>query len=227
MVRLSVDLLAKCPKYTNPLKEKEVEIRGHKIPEIENLGVLEDAFDSIDLSDNEIKRLCNFPILKRCTTLILHNNHINSFGPNLGTSLPSLRNLMLQNNQFRELSDLSNLSGLPNLERISLVDNVVTKHPDYRLFVIAQLPNLKQLDFCKVKPAEREAAVKKFGKPMAQVHTAEDMEMADMEEAAPAAPVKMTDEEKAEIVAAIENATLDNIKDLESRLPPPPQCINH
>ena len=43
---------------------------------IENLGATLDQFDSIDLSDNDIRKLDGFPFLKRLRTLILNHNPI-------------------------------------------------------------------------------------------------------------------------------------------------------
>ncbi len=37
--------------FINPVKERELDLRGLKIPLIENLGVTQDQFDSIDLCD--------------------------------------------------------------------------------------------------------------------------------------------------------------------------------
>ncbi len=41
----------------NPLQDRELDLRGYKIPMIENLGVAQDQFDAIDFSDNEIRAL--------------------------------------------------------------------------------------------------------------------------------------------------------------------------
>ncbi len=41
----------------NPLQDRELDLRGYKIPMIENLGVAQDQFDAIDFSDNEIQAL--------------------------------------------------------------------------------------------------------------------------------------------------------------------------
>lgn len=49
---------------------------GYKIPEIENLGATGDQFDTIDFSDNDIRRLDGFPYLKRLKCLLLNNNRI-------------------------------------------------------------------------------------------------------------------------------------------------------
>lgn len=52
----------------------------------------QDQFDTIDLSDNEIVKLENFPLLNRLGTLIINNNRITRINPNIGgkhsTSVP-------------------------------------------------------------------------------------------------------------------------------------------
>ncbi len=45
------------PQFTNPLREREIKLRAFKIPAVENLGATQDQFDTIDLSDNEIRKL--------------------------------------------------------------------------------------------------------------------------------------------------------------------------
>ena len=49
---------------------------GYKIPVIENLGATLDQFDIMDFSDNDIRKLDGFPLLKRLKTLLLNNNRI-------------------------------------------------------------------------------------------------------------------------------------------------------
>ena len=44
---------------------------GYKVPVIENLGATLDQFDTIDLTDNEIRKLDGFPLLNRLSTLLL------------------------------------------------------------------------------------------------------------------------------------------------------------
>ena len=56
-MRITPDLVAACPQFTNPLREREIKLRACKIPAIENLGATQDQFDTIDLSDNEIRKL--------------------------------------------------------------------------------------------------------------------------------------------------------------------------
>jgi U2 small nuclear ribonucleoprotein A' len=135
-------------------------ILGHKIALIENLGVTRDSFDSIDLSDNEIRKLESFPLLKRLQNLYLNNNHLSSIDPAVGNSLPNLETLILTNNYIRELDQLEPLKNFKNLKTLSLLDNLVTKRDNYRLYVINLIPSLKTLDFQKIKKQERERAEK-------------------------------------------------------------------
>ena len=55
------------------------------------------------------------------------------------------------------------LAALLSLKTLSLVDNKVTKVENYRAFVISLLPNLKILDFQKIKPREREEVEAAYG----------------------------------------------------------------
>lgn len=49
---------------------------GYKIPVLENLGATLDQFDTVDFSDNEVRKLDGFPLLKRLKTLLMNNNRI-------------------------------------------------------------------------------------------------------------------------------------------------------
>mmetsp|Transcript_2421 Transcript_2421/g.3178 ORF Transcript_2421/g.3178 Transcript_2421/m.3178 type:complete len:249 (+) Transcript_2421:81-827(+) len=162
MVRLTADLILNSPSYFNPLKEREIQLRGNRIPAIENLGATQDQYDCIDLSDNEIAKLENFPQLNRLRTLFLNNNKISKVAPNMGENLPNLDTLILTNNQLHNLADLDALAHLPQLQRLSLLDNPVTKKQHYRLYTIHVLPHLRLLDFRKIKQKERQAAQRLF-----------------------------------------------------------------
>jgi U2 small nuclear ribonucleoprotein A' len=162
MVRLTVDLIERSPQFVNPLKQRELDVRGNKLPMIENLGATEDQFDTIDISDNEVTVLGNFPQMKRLHSLLCNNNKICKFDDTLGTTIPGLQSLILTNNRVTSLGDLSNLQMLANLHTVSLLGNPVTKHPQYRAFIINLLPNLATLDFSKVKEKERLAASRYF-----------------------------------------------------------------
>jgi len=166
MPRLTADLILRAPSFINPVKERQLDLRGKMISAIENLGATQDQFDTIDFSDNEIGKLENFPLLQRLQTILLHNNHIGKIATGLGESLPKLDTLILTNNRLVNLSDLDPLSELTSLRTLSLIDNVVTKKPYYRLYIIHKLPNLRLLDFKKIKEKERVESVKMFGQPL-------------------------------------------------------------
>ncbi|OAY80466.1 U2 small nuclear ribonucleoprotein A' [Ananas comosus] len=144
MVRLTADLIWKSPHFFNAIKERELDLRGNKIAVIENLGATEDQFDTIDLSDNEIVKLENFPHLNRLEFL------------------PKLHTLVLTNNRLVNLVEIDPLASLKNLQFLSLLDNNITKKPNYRLYVIHKLKHLRLLDFKKVKQKERIEAGKLF-----------------------------------------------------------------
>ena len=162
-MRLSADMIARSPAFFNAMKDRELDLRGNKIAVIENLAATQDQFDSLDLSDNEIRKLECLAVLPRIKMLLFNNNQINRVAENLGRAFPNLQTLVLTNNRFATLKELEPLAALPSLTMISLVDNPVTKQPHYRAFLIAMLPNLKVLDFQKVKPPERAAAEATYG----------------------------------------------------------------
>jgi hypothetical protein len=49
---------------------------GNRLQVIENLGMTQDEYEAIDLSDNEITVVENFPVLKRLLSLFVCNNHV-------------------------------------------------------------------------------------------------------------------------------------------------------
>jgi len=168
-------MIARSPAFLNPLKDREIDLRGNKIAVIENLASTQNQFDAIDLSDNEIRKLECLAVLPRLKMLLINNNRINRIADGLGRAFPSLETLVLSNNLIGTLKELEPLAAMPTIEMLSLVDNPVTKQANYRPFLISLLPRLKVLDFKKVKPIEREAAEAKFGaatQPAKQQHKA-------------------------------------------------------
>ncbi|XP_036443080.1 U2 small nuclear ribonucleoprotein A' [Colossoma macropomum] len=170
MVKLSAELIEQAAQYTNPVRDRELDLRGYKIPVLENLGATLDQFDTIDFSDNEIRKLDGFPLLKRLKTVLMNNNRICRIGENLEQSLPNLKELVLTSNNIQELGDLDPLASVKTLTLLSLLRNPVTNKKHYRLYVINKLPQIRVLDFQKVKLKERQEAEKMFkGKRGAQL----------------------------------------------------------
>ena len=63
----------------------------------------------------------------------------------------------------RTPQDLENLRCLTKLKRLVVVDNGVSKIPDYRLRIIKALPQVKMVDFTRVTERDREAAMADAG----------------------------------------------------------------
>ncbi|PWN37568.1 L domain-like protein [Meira miltonrushii] len=157
-MKLTPELISRSETSLNTLKDRQLDLRGHKIPAIENLGVTRDQNDTIDLTDNDIRTLTNFPNLFRLHTLILSNNLVNRIDKRLANSLPNLNTLVLTNNALAELSALTHLGRFPKLEFLTLMGNPVTRKQHYREFVVWRCKSLRVLDFQRVKQAERARA---------------------------------------------------------------------
>ncbi|KAL1488544.1 hypothetical protein ABEB36_015008 [Hypothenemus hampei] len=158
MVKLTAELIQNSMQYMNPVKDRELDLRGYRIPEIENLGATGDQFDTIDFSDNDIRKLDGFPLLKRLKCLLLNNNRIVRIGDNLEENIPNLESLILTGNQIEDLGDIQPLSSLDKLSSLSLLHNPITAKQHYRLYLIYKLPQLRLLDFKKIKEKERDEA---------------------------------------------------------------------
>lgn len=162
MVKLTPELIEQAYQYTNPVRDRELDLRGFKIPVIENLGATLDQFDTLDLSDNEIRKIDGFPLLKRLKCLMVNNNRVVRIAEHLEENLPNLESVIFSNNNLQELGDIDPLSTVKTLSSISLLRNPVATKKYYRLYVIHKLPTVRLIDFQKVKLREREAAAKMF-----------------------------------------------------------------
>ncbi|XP_030762690.1 U2 small nuclear ribonucleoprotein A' [Sitophilus oryzae] len=158
MVKLTAEIIQNSLQYINPVKDRELDLRGYRIPEIENLGATGDQFDTIDFSENDVRKLDGFPYLKRLKCLMLNNNRIVRIGEHLEEYIPNLESLILTGNQIEDLGDVEPLTSLEKLTTLSLLHNPVTAKQHYRLYIIYKLPQLKLLDFRKIKMKEREEA---------------------------------------------------------------------
>ncbi|XP_062134671.1 probable U2 small nuclear ribonucleoprotein A' [Drosophila sulfurigaster albostrigata] len=162
MVKLTPELINQSMQYINPCRERELDLRGYKIPQIENLGATLDQFDTIDLSDNDLRKLDNLPHLPRLKCLLLNNNRILRISDGLEEVAPNLNSLILTGNNLQELSDLEPLTGFKKLETICLLINPVSTKPNYREYMAFKFPQLRLLDFRKIKQKDRQAAQEFF-----------------------------------------------------------------
>jgi len=163
-MRITLDLLQQASQSLNPANQRQILLRGMKIPNIENFGGTNDAYECIDLSDNDLIKLGNFPPLKRLRTLLLMNNRISRIAEDAFHPLSGLISITLTGNKLEKLVDLEPLTKLKTLERLSLLENPVVKVKHYRPYMINKCSkNLRILDFNRIKDKERKAAGLLFG----------------------------------------------------------------
>lgn len=162
MVKLTPELLAQASAGLNPVKERQLDLRGYKIPAIENLGVTKDQHDAIDLTDNSITILGNLPLLKRLRTLLIANNRTTSISPSIHLSVPNLTTLVLTGNAILELGDLEPLKELKKLQYLSLLGNPVREKKWYREWLAWRIPSLRVLDFQRIRDKERQTGKSVF-----------------------------------------------------------------
>jgi len=219
-MRLTAHLISQCPQFVNCVREWELDCRGNRIPLIENLGSTEDQFDTLNLCDNEIGKLDNFPKLLRLKTLLCCNNRIARIDASIVESLVHLRSLVLTNNHLKHLADIDVLAECKELHSIVLVDNDITKKRHYKHYVIFKLPQVKFLDFQKIKTADRDAAKRVFaGKAGERLHAEIQAARTFMPGEGMPGENRLTEDQINEIKAAINKATtIDEVNRLEKAL---------
>jgi len=161
-MKLTPELIQSVPSHLNPVKERQLDLRGFKIPAIENLGITKDQHDAIDFTDNSITVLGNIPLLRRLRTLLLANNRITSISASLHLSVPNLTTLVLTNNNVAELGDLEPLKDVKGLKYLSLMGNPVKEKKWYREWLAWRIPGLRVLDFQRIRDKERQTAKSVF-----------------------------------------------------------------
>lgn len=157
-MRLSVELIQQANSNTNPIGEYELLLRSYNILYIENLGITLDYYNCIDLSHNNITKLNNIPTLYKLYTLLLSYNNINYIDYNIYQSLPNITTIVLTHNNIDNINILKPLQQCKSLTSLILFDNPICNITNYRLTIIALLPQLKLLDMNKIKPNERKQA---------------------------------------------------------------------
>ncbi|KND02597.1 uncharacterized protein SPPG_03053 [Spizellomyces punctatus DAOM BR117] len=227
MVKLNYDVLVTAPSYLNAVKDRELDLRGLKIPQVENLAITKDSHDVVDLTDNDLRRLDGFPLMKRLKALMVSNNRITRIDLDLAKQLPNLNTLILNNNHIEELGDLDPLGNFEHLECLSLMDNPVATKKYYRSYVIHRCPKVRILDFRKIREKERRDAAQLFsgaeGTKLAATLSAKGraktFEPGEVLKKAARPYQGPSPEEAAKIREAIKNAkTLDEVTRLEKLL---------
>merc|ERR1711933_243502 len=87
------------------------------------------------------------------------SNRISRISEDCFDPIKGLVSVCLTGNKLEKLVDLEPLTKLKNLERLSLLDNPVTKVKHYRPYMISKCSKtLRILDFNRIKDKERKAA---------------------------------------------------------------------
>lgn len=89
--------------------------------------------------------------------LDLQNNYLQKLDPSL-LAFKNLKTLYLQGNYISDLQELQLLQDLPNLRNLSVHSNPLAYIKDFRLFIIALLPELRKIDTVLVSHKERDNA---------------------------------------------------------------------
>ena len=131
-MRITAELLSRAEQRTNPVDERELVLAGLGIVAIENLSAfpqIDVTFDCLDLSNNRLLALENFPRLHRITTLLVPGNRLERVDAhNLRQNLPQLKNLSAGHNHLASLAQVAALAkACPQLEFLDLTGNPVTR----------------------------------------------------------------------------------------------------
>jgi U2 small nuclear ribonucleoprotein A' len=101
----------------------------------------------------------SFAVSRTCVTVVDWNCLMNlnctlyfrRIAEGLELCLPNLETLVLTGNLILELADLDPLANIKSLRTLSLLHNPVTTRQHYRLYVTFRLPQIRLLDFRKIK----------------------------------------------------------------------------
>lgn len=233
-MRLAGKLPSEPPVVINPEKMCTLQLRSLRIPNIEDLGTIQDVFEVIDLTDNHLTDFGGFPVLNRLRVLLAAGNIIISINDNsLADKLPHLNSLSLINNRISKFSDVKALSDFKELKNLALLGNSIRDLDNYRYFMIWLIPSLKVLDFKKVKQKEVEEAKNLFGPHKSKPNEAalsllaesnnsppevDSQDQSTKAAVVPEAPT-LSDERKAELLEKLLSAhSLEEIEEIEAEL---------
>lgn len=215
-MRLTSLVIDSSPRVINPEGKLTLQLRSLQIPFIENLGITEDKYDVIDLTDNEIIELGGIPLnFTNLLVLLLGNNYVTTIG-----QLPQcLQTISLMNNNIKSF-DVS-WQKLTSVTNLCLINNPICKLKYYRLFVIWLIPSLKVLDFEKVTDKERKKSRELFGDDTMNELALSVLNNKSLDDKLPIQSIvnKLTDEERKTLLFKLETAnSIDEITEIEAAL---------
>merc|ERR1711879_295472 len=126
---------------------KEIDLRDNNIFILENLNYSRDNFDSINLSDNYIMRLMNFPIFKRLRSISINNNKIFAIDLILDIHIPNIEVLIITNNGIEYFEVVMAFFFCKKLKYLSLSENPVFHSKKYPKNIISFCKHFIWLDF--------------------------------------------------------------------------------
>ncbi|XP_066595105.1 dynein axonemal assembly factor 11 [Prorops nasuta] len=155
MVRITVELIRKRSEHNEGEIStlEEISLHQENIDKIEVIGRLCRNLKILLLQYNLISKIENLNMLKRLEYLNLALNNIEII-ENL-EGLESLKKLDLMVNYIGNLEGVKKLRCNEHLEQLILTGNPCTDYEGYREYVIATLPQLKELDMKQIERSER------------------------------------------------------------------------
>ena len=90
--------------------------------------------------------------------LDLQSNYLKTLDPCI-LKLTNIKTLYIQDNYISNMEEIQKLHSLPKLRNLSLHSNPLTNIPDFRLFSIALLPEIRKIDSVLVTHKERDNAL--------------------------------------------------------------------
>lgn len=145
-MKITAELLELSASFVNPLGKLQLDLRGNRIIEIENLFITRDGYEVIDLSDNDIEHLDNMPFLQNLKELYISRNSLTELKLE-GDNLPNLSVLNLHGNKISNIEQISCLSKIASLKCLILTENPICYIDNYREKVLQTLPQLEILDY--------------------------------------------------------------------------------
>lgn len=222
IMKLTHSIISEAPSVISPIETRTLLLRNLNLTSLDSIHVLEsyDIHSTVDLSQNSIVVISEFPKLLRLNNLLLANNNIRHL-----SGLKNLINievLSLSYNEVLYLSDLEHLKQLKNLRSLYLNGNPVVKNKNYRSWCIWRFPGLQVLDFERIKDSERKTATSMFEdeKLVESILSIGSNPIVDMEEdASQNVNSGLSDEDRKRLEEELENAeSIEEIQRLEEIL---------
>ncbi|XP_013792769.2 dynein regulatory complex subunit 3-like isoform X1 [Limulus polyphemus] len=139
---------------------KKLQLDNNIIEKIQGLEELKNL-TWLDLSFNNIEHIEGLSHLSKLEDLSLYSNRITKL-ENLD-QLSKLQVLSIGNNLIEDFENVVYVRILKNLQCLNLAGNPVTRTENFKLQVVAYLPQLTYLDYRIVSEEEKVAASEKYG----------------------------------------------------------------